>query len=67
MVLEIFEIMRTVNQEEGVSMLVVEQNASLALNLADHAYVLETGRIVLDGPAEEIRGDDAVRRSYIGY
>lgn len=64
---EIFEIMRTVNQEEGVSMLVVEQNASLALKLADHAYVLETGRIVLDGPAEEIRGDDAVRRSYIGY
>ena len=65
-VLEIFEIMRTVNQEEGVSMLVVEQNASLALNLADHAYVLETCRIVLDGPAEEIRGDDAVRPSYIG-
>jgi len=64
---EIFDIMRTINQEEGVSMLLVEQNASIALALADHAYLLETGRVVMSGTAEAIRKDDAVRRSYLGY
>jgi branched-chain amino acid transport system ATP-binding protein len=48
-------------------MLVVEQNASLALNLADYAYLLETGRVVLSGSSEEIQNDDSVRRSYLGY
>ena len=64
---ELFAILRAINQAEQVSMLVVEQNASLALEVADHAYVLETGRVVLSGTGEEIRSDDAVRRSYLGY
>jgi branched-chain amino acid transport system ATP-binding protein len=48
-------------------MLLVEQNASLALNLADHAYLLETGKVVLSGPAEDIRSDETIRRTYLGY
>ena len=64
---ELFGILRTVNEKERVSMLVVEQNASLALDFADRAYLLETGRIVVSGPAEEIRRDESVRRSYLGY
>jgi branched-chain amino acid transport system ATP-binding protein len=48
-------------------MLIVEQNAALALDLAEHAYLLETGRIVMAGPAQEIGKDEAVRRSYLGY
>jgi len=64
---ELFSILRTVNEREHVSMLVVEQNASMALNLADHAYLIETGRVVLSGTAEEIKQNDAVRRSYLGY
>jgi branched-chain amino acid transport system ATP-binding protein len=64
---EIFDIMRCINAEEGVSMLLVEQNAALALALADHAYLLETGKVVLSGPAAEIRADAAVRRVYLGY
>jgi branched-chain amino acid transport system ATP-binding protein len=64
---ELFGILRTVNERERVSMLVVEQNAALALDLADHAYVIETGRVVLSGIADEIKGNDAVRRSYLGY
>jgi branched-chain amino acid transport system ATP-binding protein len=64
---ELFEILRTVNEKEKVSMLVVEQNAAMALQLADHAYLIETGRVVLSGTADEIRNNDAVRRSYLGY
>jgi branched-chain amino acid transport system ATP-binding protein len=63
---EIFAIMRTINEQENVSILLVEQNASLALELADHAYLLETGRVVLSGTAAEIRQNEAVRRSYLG-
>jgi branched-chain amino acid transport system ATP-binding protein len=48
-------------------MLVVEQNAAMALELADHAYLIETGRVVLSGTAAEIKSNDAVRRSYLGY
>jgi len=66
-VTELFEILRRLNQELGVAMLVVEQNAALALDLAEHAYLLETGRIVMSGPAAEIGQDEAVRRSYLGY
>jgi branched-chain amino acid transport system ATP-binding protein len=66
-VAEIFVILRRIRAEEGVSILLVEQNASLALDFADHAYLLETGRIVVAGAAEEIRRDEAVRRSYLGY
>ena len=64
---EIFDIMRRINTEQGVGILVVEQNASLALGIADHAYLLETGRIVMAGPAAEIRKDETVRKSYLGY
>ncbi|HEV8144486.1 MAG TPA: ABC transporter ATP-binding protein [Methylomirabilota bacterium] len=64
---EIFRIVRAINRDEGVSVLLVEQNASLALDLADHAYLLETGRVVMSGPAETLRKDEGVRRSYLGY
>jgi branched-chain amino acid transport system ATP-binding protein len=64
---ELFQILRTVNEKERVSMLVVEQNAAMALGLADHAYLIETGRIVLSGTSKEIQQNDAVRRSYLGY
>ena len=64
---ELFGILRTVNEKEGVSMLLVEQNAAMALDLASHAYLIETGRIMLSGPSDEIKRDDAVRRSYLGY
>jgi branched-chain amino acid transport system ATP-binding protein len=64
---ELFEILRTVNQKEKVSMLVVEQNAAMALELADRAYLIETGRVVLSGTTAEIKSNDAVRRSYLGY
>jgi branched-chain amino acid transport system ATP-binding protein len=64
---DIFRIVRTINERDGVSVLLVEQNAALALGLADHAYLLETGRVVLAGPADEIRRNDAVRRAYLGY
>ena len=64
---EIFEIMQTINREDRVSMLLVEQNASLALDLADQAYLLETGKVVMSGPAEDIKKDEQVRRSYLGY
>ena len=64
---EIFEIIRQINQEDQVSMLLVEQNAALALNLADHAYLLETGKVVLSGPAADIKADESIRRVYLGY
>ncbi|QFZ83259.1 ATP-binding cassette domain-containing protein [Variovorax paradoxus] len=63
---DIFSIMRRINKEERVSILLVEQNAKLALDLADSAYLLETGRIVLSGTAAEIRRNDAVRKAYLG-
>ena len=64
---ELFGILRAVNEKEHVSMLVVEQNAAMALDLADHAYLIETGRVVLSGSAADIKKNDAVRRSYLGY
>jgi len=64
---EIFRIVRTINREEGVSVLLVEQNAAIALDLADHAYLLETGRVVMSGTSADLRKDDSVRRSYLGY
>ena len=64
---EIFGIMRRVREESGVGILLVEQNANLALELADLAFLLETGRIVMSGVASEIRQDEAIRRSYLGY
>ena len=64
---ELFGILRTLNRQEKVSMLLVEQNAALALDLADHAYLIETGRLVTEGPAQQLRDDENIRRSYLGY
>ena len=64
---DIFAIMRRINAEERVSLLLVEQNASLALELAEHAYLLETGRIVTSGEAKLLADDEGIRRAYLGY
>ena len=64
---DIFSIMRGINADEGVSVLLVEQNAALALELADRAYVLETGQVVLAGSAAEVRSNESVRRAYLGF
>ena len=64
---EIYQIMRRIREAEGTSMLLVEQNANMALNLADHAYLLETGDVVMSGESHIIRDDENVRKSYLGY
>src|SRR3954471_22930489 len=66
-VAELFAILRRVNRETGVAMLIVEQNAALALDMAEHAYLLETGHIVMDAPAAVIGADESIRRAYLGY
>ncbi len=63
---EIFEIMRAINRDENVSILLVEQNAALALDLADTTHLLETGRVVMSGRSETVRNDEAIRRAYLG-
>jgi branched-chain amino acid transport system ATP-binding protein len=67
LVAELFGILRRLNRDRRVAMLIVEQNAALALDLAEEAYLLETGRVVMSGPAREIGKDEAVRRAYLGY
>jgi branched-chain amino acid transport system ATP-binding protein len=64
---ELFAILAAINQRERVSLLLVEQNAAMALDLADHAYLIETGRVVLSGSADALKRDDSVRKSYLGY
>jgi branched-chain amino acid transport system ATP-binding protein len=64
---EIFNIVDRIRREEHVSVLLVEQNASLALELADHAYLLETGYVVTSGSAKALADDPQIRRSYLGY
>jgi branched-chain amino acid transport system ATP-binding protein len=66
-VAEIFRIMRSINADEKLSVLIVEQNATLALEFADHACVLETGRVVASGTPDLLRKDETVRRAYLGY
>jgi branched-chain amino acid transport system ATP-binding protein len=63
----IFEIIRTINESERVAVLLVEQNARLALDMSSQGYVLEVGRIALNGASGDLRGNDSVRRSYLGY
>ena len=63
----IFEIIRDINRADGVGVLLVEQNARLALELSSHAYVLEVGRVAITGLSSELKGNDSVRRSYLGY
>ncbi|MGE0258827.1 MAG: ABC transporter ATP-binding protein [Alphaproteobacteria bacterium] len=64
---ELFATLRRVSGETGVAMLIVEQNAALALEMAEHAYLLETGRVVMDAPAAVIGADESIRRAYLGY
>ena len=64
---DLFRILGKINREDKVSILVVEQNAQLALELADQAYVIETGRIVMSGAAKDIANNEDVRKSYLGY
>ena len=64
---EVFTILKQLNEREKVSIFLVEQNAALALDLADHAYLLETGRVVMAGLARELREDENIRRAYLGY
>jgi branched-chain amino acid transport system ATP-binding protein len=66
-VAHIFEILRAINRDEKVAILLVEQNAALALELAERAYLLETGRIVIEGESATMRANETVRRSYLGY
>ena len=63
----LFDQLTSINATAGTTMLVVEQNASLALGVADVAYVLEAGEVALSGPADELAADDSVRRAYLGY
>jgi branched-chain amino acid transport system ATP-binding protein len=64
---EIYEIMARIRDQEKASMLLVEQNANIALNLADQAYLLETGHVVMSGESEVLRNDENVRKVYLGY
>ena len=64
---EIFRIVRELNERDGLAVLVVEQNASLALEASSRAYVLEVGRVAVAGESEELRRHESVRRSYLGY
>jgi branched-chain amino acid transport system ATP-binding protein len=64
---ELFAILRRVRSEMGVAMLIVEQNAALALAMAEHAYLIETGHIVMDAPSAVIGADESIRRAYLGY
>jgi branched-chain amino acid transport system ATP-binding protein len=67
LVSEVFRIVRELNEQEGVSVLVVEQNAHIALQVAENAYVLEVGRVALSGPAADLQRHESVRKSYLGY
>jgi branched-chain amino acid transport system ATP-binding protein len=63
---ELFAMLEGITRDEGITVLIVEQNANLVLKFADYAYVLESGRIALDGDAAQIQAEDAVKRSYLG-
>jgi branched-chain amino acid transport system ATP-binding protein len=64
---DIYRIIETINREAMTTILLVEQNARTALNAARHAYVIEVGRIAVEGPADELAGRESVRKSYLGY
>ncbi|KKM01775.1 hypothetical protein LCGC14_1791050 [marine sediment metagenome] len=67
LVQEIFRIIKAINRDEGLTVLLVEQNATMALGISQYGYVLETGRIVLEAEAAELKENETVRRSYLGY
>jgi branched-chain amino acid transport system ATP-binding protein len=64
---EIYGVLARLNREHGLTVLVVEQNASVALESSSHAYVLEVGRVALEGPSAQLRRQESVRRAYLGY
>jgi len=64
---EFFRVVRELNEKEGLTVLVVEQDARIALSISRRAYVLEVGRVALAGTSDELRGDESIRRSYLGY
>jgi branched-chain amino acid transport system ATP-binding protein len=64
---EVFRVVGDLNQKEGLAVLVVEQNAAIALSAAGRAYVLETGNVAISGTSEQLKSDDAVRSAYLGY
>jgi branched-chain amino acid transport system ATP-binding protein len=64
---EIFSLIRTINQEKGISMLLVEQNAHMALEHSHRSYVLETGRVVMEGPSRLVKCNPAVMEAYLGF
>lgn len=64
---DLFERLSQINKEDGMTMLIVEQNASLALAVATHAYVLEAGTVAISGEPAELSGNEAIRRAYLGY
>lgn len=64
---ELYRILRDINAKERVGVLLVEQNAAIALDLADRVYLFETGRVIMQGPPGDLRGDEALRRAYLGY
>ncbi len=64
---EFFRIVRELNEKEGLTVLVVEQDARIALRASQRAYVLEVGRVALTGSSDELRGDESIRKSYLGY
>jgi len=64
---EVFEHLKEINRESGLSMLIVEQNATLALDIAHRGYVLETGSIVASGDAQTLVADEGVRKAYLGF
>jgi branched-chain amino acid transport system ATP-binding protein len=66
LVKEIFKLVKQINNQEGVSILLVEQNASIALGLSEHGYVMENGRIVLDGPSQKLLENEDIREFYLG-
>jgi branched-chain amino acid transport system ATP-binding protein len=67
LVRELFKALREIKEDDGTALLVVEQNANLVLEFADAAHVLETGRVVLSGTAQEVSSDEAMRKAYLGY
>lgn len=66
LVQEIFEVIKKINQESGMTIVLVEQNARIALDVADYAYVMETGRIVMDGPSKQLAENEDIKEFYLG-
>jgi branched-chain amino acid transport system ATP-binding protein len=66
-VAEVFRIVQELNRREGTTVLLVEQNARVSLSVSHRAYVLEVGRVAVEGPSADLAGDESIRRSYLGY